>query len=62
MKTEMVLVWALVVFAFILVGLGGWLDLTGKGELAVAMTSRHAWNDALFLMLLAILIAVVAYK
>lgn len=47
----------LVIIAFLLTGLGGWLDMT-DGKLSVSLTSHHAWNDGLFLMLLAILIAV----
>ena len=58
MKLLSIVIIALVVFALILTGLGGWLDLTKQGELQVSMTSRHAWNDALFIMLLAILLAI----
>jgi hypothetical protein len=46
----------LVVAAFIATGLGGLQDLLG---VQLVMTKQHGWNDGIFLMLTAILVAVV---
>jgi hypothetical protein len=47
----------------VLTAVGGIINMTQKQRtpLLFEVTSQHAWNDGLFLMLLAILIAVV-YK
>lgn len=45
------------IIALVLTGVGGWLDLT-KSEFSLQFTKEHAWNDAIFLMLLAILLAI----
>jgi hypothetical protein len=45
---------AIVLFliATILTGVGGWLDL--YGESSVRITKQHAWNDGLFLAIVAV--------
>ncbi len=48
----------LVVAALVLQGLGGWLNLTGQDSTVLYITSQHAWNDGLFLLGLAILLAI----
>lgn len=47
---------ALVVAAFFATGLGGLQDMLG---IELPMSREHGWNDGLFLMLTAILVAVV---
>lgn len=47
----------LTIIALVLTGIGGWLDLTDS-QLSLHFTSQHAWNDGLFLMLVAILLAI----
>jgi hypothetical protein len=44
---------ALVAFflAIVLTGIGGWSNMLGK---ALVITEQHAWNDGLFLMIVAI--------
>ena len=44
---------ALVAFflAIVLTGIGGWSNMLGK---ALVITEQHAWNDGLFLMMVAI--------
>jgi hypothetical protein len=39
------------IFALIATGLGGYLDMIGK---PVILTKQHAWNDGIFMILLAI--------
>lgn len=43
------------VFAFllalVLTGIGGWSNMIGK---ALVITEQHAWNDGLFMMMVAI--------
>lgn len=39
------------VFALILTGIGGWSNMVGK---AFVITEQHAWNDGLFMMMVAI--------
>ncbi len=39
------------VVALILTGIGGWSNMLGK---ALVITEQHAWNDGLFMMLVAI--------
>jgi hypothetical protein len=46
----------LVVAAFLATGLGGLQDMLG---VQFAVTKQHGWNDGIFLMLTAILVAVV---
>jgi hypothetical protein len=47
----------LVTLAVVQTGFGGLRDMFGVGFLG--MTKEHAWNDGIFLMLLAILVAIV---
>jgi len=49
------LLWILVLIALVATGLGGALDMIENGGL----TKEHAWNDGLFMMLLAIFLALV---
>jgi hypothetical protein len=37
--------------ALILTGIGGWSNMIGK---ALVITEQHAWNDGLFMMMVAI--------
>jgi hypothetical protein len=46
----------LVVAAFLATGLGGLQDMLGVN---LIVTKQHGWNDGIFLMLTAILVAVV---
>ena len=46
----------LVVMAFLATGLGGLQDMLG---IRLAVSREHGWNDGIFLMLTAILVAVV---
>ena len=39
------------VIALILTGVGGWSNMVGK---ALVITEQHAWNDGLFMMMVAI--------
>jgi hypothetical protein len=39
------------VLAFIFTGIGGWSNMLGR---AFVITEQHAWNDGLFMMLVAI--------
>lgn len=58
MKSSMItIILILTIIAFILTGVGGWLDLTNT-ELPLHFTREHAWNDAIFLLLVAILLAI----
>jgi len=45
----------LVVAAFLATGLGGLQDMLG---IRLAVTKEHGWNDGIFLMLTAILVAI----
>ena len=47
---------ALVVAAFLATGLGGLQDMLG---VQMIVTKQHGWNDGIFLMLTAILVAIV---
>ena len=49
------LLWIVVLVAVIATGLGGALDIIENGKI----TKEHAWNDGLFLILLAIFLALV---
>lgn len=46
----------LVVTAFVVTGLGGLQDLFG---IRLPMSREHGWNDGIFLMLVAIFVAIV---
>ena len=46
----------LVVAAFVATGLGGLQDMLG---IQLVVTKQHGWNDGIFLMLTAILVALV---
>lgn len=46
----------LVVAAFLATGLGGLQDMLG---IQLVVTKQHGWNDGIFLMLTAILVALV---
>ena len=37
--------------ALVLTGIGGWSNMIGK---ALVITEQHAWNDGLFMMVVAI--------
>ena len=39
------------VIALILTGVGGWSNMLGR---ALVITEQHAWNDGLFMMMVAI--------
>jgi hypothetical protein len=39
------------VIALVLTGIGGWSNMIGK---ALVITEQHAWNDGLFMMMVAI--------
>ncbi len=39
------------VIALVLTGIGGWSNMLGK---ALVITEQHAWNDGLFMMMVAI--------
>lgn len=45
----------LVVMAFLATGLGGLQDMLG---IQLVVTKQHGWNDGIFLMLTAILVAI----
>lgn len=51
-----VLLVVLVVAAFIATGVGGIQDMLG---VRLVVTKEHGWNDGIFLMLAAILVAIV---
>jgi hypothetical protein len=58
MKPIDIVIWGLVILAVIMTGMGGWLNMTSNDSINVRLTSQHSWNDGLFIMLLAILLAV----
>lgn len=60
MRTQTVLgvILVLVVVALLMQGVGGWLNMTGQEGTILRITSQHAWNDGMFLLGLAILIAI----
>ncbi len=39
------------IIALILTGVGGWSNMLGR---ALVITEKHAWNDGLFMMMVAI--------
>lgn len=51
-----VLLLFLVITAFIVTGLGGLQDMLG---IRMLVSKEHGWNDGIFLMLTAILVAIV---
>jgi hypothetical protein len=53
---------ALVLLALVMQGLGGWLNMTGQDSTFLHITSQHAWNDGLFVLGLAILLAILYVK
>ncbi len=53
---------ALVLLALVMQGLGGWLNMTGQDSTVLHITSQHAWNDGLFVLGLAILLAILYLK
>jgi hypothetical protein len=53
---KQVLLIFLVVMAFLATGLGGVQDMLG---IRLVVTKEHGWNDGIFLMLAAILVAIV---
>jgi hypothetical protein len=57
MKSIDLVIWGLVLVSLIMTGMGGWLNMTNN-EINVRLTSQHSWNDGLFIMLFAILLAV----
>ena len=57
-----ILIFILVTVALILQGLGGWLNMTGQDSALFRITSQHAWNDGLFVLGLAILLAILYVK
>ena len=50
------LIGLLVVIAFLVTGLGGFQDMLG---VRLMLSKEHGWNDGIFLMLTAILVAIV---
>jgi hypothetical protein len=48
----------LVTIAFLVTGLGGLQDMLGV-QFPMVFTKEHGWNDGIFLMLTAILVALV---
>lgn len=54
-QLKTVLLTALVVMAFLVTGLGGLQDLFG---VRLPMSKEHGWNDGIFLMLVAIFVAI----
>lgn len=51
---------ALIAFlaALILTGVGGWSNMLGK---ALVITEQHAWNDGLFMILVAIFLLLLSF-
>lgn len=54
-QLKTVLLTALVVMAFLVTGLGGLQDILG---VRLPMSKEHGWNDGIFLMLVAIFVAI----
>lgn len=61
MKVIDILIWSLVVLSILLTGMGGVLNMLPGDGIFMRVTSQHSWNDGLFLLLLAILLAIL-YK
>jgi hypothetical protein len=51
---------ALIAFlaALILTGIGGWSNMIGR---ALVITEQHAWNDGLFMILVAIFLLLLSF-
>ena len=56
MKTTRLLAMILVAIAVLLTGLGGFMDAWRDGSFQIS--KQHAWNDGVFLMLVAIFLVV----
>ena len=54
-QLKIVLLTALVTLAFLVTGLGGLQDILG---IKLPMSKEHGWNDGVFLMLVAIFVAI----
>ena len=54
-QLKTVLLTALVVMAFLVTGLGGLQDILG---IKLPMSKEHGWNDGIFLILVAIFVAI----
>lgn len=54
-QLKIVLLTALVTLAFLVTGLGGLQDILG---IRLPMSKEHGWNDGVFLMLVAIFVAI----
>lgn len=52
MKATKQAAFIVLIIATILTGVGGWLDMYGQDTLV--FTKQHAWNDGLFLGILAV--------
>jgi hypothetical protein len=52
---------ALVAFfaAIVFTGIGGWSNMLGR---AFVITEQHAWNDGLFLMMVAIFLLLLSFS
>jgi hypothetical protein len=61
MKQIDIVIWGLVLVSLIMIGMGGWLNMSSNDGINIRLTSQHSWNDGLYLMLFAILLAVL-YK
>jgi hypothetical protein len=44
--------------ALILTGIGGWSNMLGK---ALVITEQHAWNDGLFMIMVAIFLLLLSF-
>jgi hypothetical protein len=47
------------VLALVLTGLGGWANMMGR---PIVLTERHAWNDGLMMMLVAIFFLLLSFR
>jgi hypothetical protein len=45
--------------ALILTGVGGWANMMGR---PIVLTERHAWNDGLMMMLVAIFFLLLSFR
>jgi len=46
------------ILALLLTGIGGWSNMLGK---ALVITEQHAWNDGLFMMMVAIFLLLLSF-
>ena len=46
------------ILALLFTGIGGWSNMLGK---ALVITEQHAWNDGLFLMMVAIFLLLLSF-